>query len=54
MINYKELADFFIDRECNANGITETIKLLLDYGYTEEELTELKFNKNDIERAQNE
>lgn len=55
MIDYEKLANAFIDRACDIDGICWTIKLLLTLGIEEEELeNELHFSIEDIEDAKNE
>lgn len=52
MIDYEKLANAFIDRACDVDGVYETIQLLLMLGVEEVELeNELHFAKEDIKRA---
>ena len=49
-INYKDLADMLIDDYIDTYGIMATIEHLYNYGLTEEQLKELKFDENDIKK----
>ena len=44
----KDLIDFLIDNTINLVSVEYTIKLLLEYGLTREELVSMKFNYDDI------
>ena len=53
-IDYKELAEGLIDTLCEREDITEVIILLLQKGYSKEEIKELSFSEEDIENASEE
>ena len=50
-MDYKDLADHLIDEKCNSFGVEETLCDLIQYGISYDELLELKFGKDDIDRA---
>lgn len=50
-INYKQLAEGLIDVLCEREDVTEVIILLLQKGYSREEIKELEFFDEDIDYA---
>lgn len=46
-MDYKQLADAFIDNYCDAFGVKNCIRYLLDMGYSEQEIEELGFDIED-------
>lgn len=50
-MDYKDLADHLLDEKCNSFGVEETLCDLIQYGISYDELLELKFGKDDIDRA---
>lgn len=50
-IDYKELADLLLDHFWEGWGVIETIGFLYSRGYTKEQLLELDFSEEDIEKA---
>lgn len=53
-INYKQLAEGLIDVLCEREDVTEVIILLLQKGYSNEEIKELNFSNDDIKIASEE
>lgn len=53
-INYKQLAEGLIDVLCEREDVTEVIILLLQKGYSNEEIKELNFSDDDIKIASEE
>lgn len=53
-INYKQLAEGLIDTLCDREDVTEVIILLLQKGYSNEEIKELNFSDDDIKIASEE
>lgn len=53
-INYKQLAEGLIDTLCEREDVTEVIILLLQKGYSVEEIKELHFDMEDINSASEE
>lgn len=53
-INYKQLAEGLIDTLCEREDVTEVIILLLQKGYSNEEIKELNFSDDDIKIASEE
>ena len=53
-INYKQLAEGLIDTLCDREDVTEVIILLLQKGYSNEEIKELDFTDDDIKIASEE
>ena len=53
-INYKQLAEGLIDTLCEREDVTEVVILLLQKGYSNEEIKELNFSDDDIEIASEE
>lgn len=53
-INYKQLAEGLIDTLCEREDVTEVIILLLQKGYSNEEIKELNFTDDDIKIASEE
>ena len=53
-IDYKQLAEGLIDTLCEREDVTEVIILLLQKGYSNEEIKELDFTDDDIKIASEE
>ena len=53
MINYKELANLFLDNFVESFGAIETIGFLYSRRYTKEQIKELGFNDKDIDEVNN-
>lgn len=48
---YKDIANSFIDRECEVCNITDTIEYLINIGVSEKDLLTLKFEQASIDLA---
>lgn len=44
-----ELLEMLIDDRCEMYGIRNTISLMVDNGFTREELLEMKFDEEDVD-----
>lgn len=53
-MNYKQLANIFIDNYCDAFGVKNCIRYLFDLGCTEQEIETLGFDTEDISSAKRE
>ena len=53
-MDYKQLADAFIDNYCDAFGVKNCIRYLLDMDYSEQEIKKLGFDEEDITAAEDE
>lgn len=53
-IDYKQLAEGLIDTLCEREDVTEVIILLLQKGYSNEEIKDLDFTDDDIKIASEE
>lgn len=53
-IDYKQLAEGLIDTLCEREDVTEVVILLLQKGYSNEEIKELNFTDDDIKIASEE
>lgn len=53
-IDYKQLAEGLIDTLCEREDVTEVIILLIQKGYSNEEIKELNFSDDDIKIASEE
>ena len=47
-INWEELAQILLEDKITTCGVYNTIRLLLNCGYSIDDLTELEFSKDDI------
>jgi hypothetical protein len=50
-VDYKKLADYFIDNMCELQGVIPTIIFLINAGFSDSDLQQLRFDVNDIEIA---
>jgi hypothetical protein len=50
-LDYKKLADYFIDNMCEIQGVIPTIIFLINAGFSDSDLQQLCFDVNDIEIA---
>ena len=50
-VDYKRLADYFIDNMCEVQGVIPTIIFLINAGFSDSDLQQLCFDVNDIEIA---
>ena len=50
-VDYKKLADYFIDNMCEAQGVILTIIFLINAGFSDSDLQQLCFDINDIQIA---
>ena len=48
-IDYKELADYFLDYLCNLEGSDRAIELLVGMGYDADQIEDLGFDRKDID-----
>ena len=51
---WKDLANLLIDDRIATRGVYDTIRLLLDCGYSRDDLTKLEFSQNDITHCEEE
>lgn len=45
-INWEELANYFIDRECDLYSIDEAVRTLIDAGLEKDQIISLNFDKD--------
>jgi hypothetical protein len=50
-VDYKKLADYFIDNMCEVQGVIPTITFLINAGFSDSDLKQLSFDINDIQIA---
>jgi hypothetical protein len=50
-VDYKRLADYFIDNMCEVQGVIPTIIFLINAGFSDSNIKELRFDIKDIQIA---
>lgn len=51
---YKRVADLFLDRECQLEGVNSCIRFLMESGFSDGELEDLLFERIDIKQIRKE